>query len=193
MQDEGRREIGRGAATPLGPRNPTATATLPGSRRLLAPAQRYRAETCAGVARPRARPSHDPAEVTGLCAHTALCMRTALCAGTALCARTTLKQNSPLVAATSAKFLSRACQGMFQSSGCLFIARSACIELGAIYATWLAGSAIGGTSICSRTFGHSIRRSCPFMSSTSEVQLSTQSPSLQYRMPSISRISAWWM
>lgn len=70
-------------------------------------------------------------------------------------------------------------------------ADSACIQLSAIHATWLSGSASGGMSICSRSFGHSMRRSCPFMSSTSEVQLSTQSPSLQYKMPLISRISAW--
>jgi hypothetical protein len=41
------------------------------------------------------------------------------------------------------------------------------------------GSADGAASICERSFGQSIKRRRPFISSTSEVQLSTQSPSLQ--------------
>jgi hypothetical protein len=41
------------------------------------------------------------------------------------------------------------------------------------------GSAAGASSICERSFGQSIKRRRPFMSSTREVQLSTQSPSLQ--------------
>ena len=60
-------------------------------------------------------------------------------------------------------------------------------------AAWPTGNATGATRTCSRNFGQSIRRSCPFMSSTNEVQLSTQSPSLQYRIPLISRISARWI
>ena len=47
------------------------------------------------------------------------------------------------------------------------------------HATCPTGSSIGGTSIRSRSFGHSMSRSWPFRSSTSDVQLSTQSPSLQ--------------
>src|SRR5678815_2057105 len=45
----------------------------------------------------------------------------------------------------------------------------------------------------SRTSGQDHNASRPFMSSTSAVQLSTQSPSLQYCTPSMSRISARWM
>jgi hypothetical protein len=50
-----------------------------------------------------------------------------------------------------------------------------------IQAAWPTGTGAGAgaTRACSRTFGQSIKRSCPLMSSTSEVQLSTQSPSLQ--------------
>jgi hypothetical protein len=47
------------------------------------------------------------------------------------------------------------------------------------YAAWPTGMGIGSTRACSRTLGQSIKRSCPLISSTSEVQLSTQSPSLQ--------------
>ena len=59
-----------------------------------------------------------------------------------------------------------------------------------LHAACPTGSSTAGAGACSRSLGQSIRRKCPFMSSTSEVQLSTQSPSLQYRMSSISRISA---
>src|SRR5258707_1272736 len=56
----------------------------------------YRVRTCAAGVRLRARPSHDPAGVTGLCATVPLCARTALCAlvgsgdCTAPCLRTAL-------------------------------------------------------------------------------------------------------
>src|ERR1700716_2315083 len=62
-----------------------------------------------------------------------------------------------------------------------------------VQAAWPTGSAICVAGTCSRNFGQSIRRNCPFMSSTNEVQLSTQSPSLQYKMPLMSRISARWI
>ena len=58
------------------------------------------------------------------------------------------------------------------------------------YAACTTGSSTGTYLIRSRIFGQSIKRRRPSMSSTSDVQLSTQSPSLQYRIPSISRISA---
>src|ERR1700722_6648362 len=60
-------------------------------------------------------------------------------------------------------------------------------------AAWPTGSATAVARACSHNLGQSIRRNWPFKSSTSEVQLSTQSPSLQYRMPLMSRISARWM
>ena len=39
-------------------------------------------------------------------------------------------------------------------------------------------TATGAAGSCSRSFGQSINRNCPFMSSTREEQLSTQSPQL---------------
>ena len=66
-------------------------------------------------------------------------------------------------------------------------------KLSLIQAAWPTGSATGAMGTCSRNLGQSIRRNCPFMSSTNDVQLSTQSPSLQYRTPLMSRISARWM
>jgi len=53
------------------------------------------------------------------------------------------------------------------------------IEVGVhlqVHAIWPTGTGADATRACSRTLGQSIRRACPLISSTGDVQLFTQSP-----------------
>jgi lipoyl(octanoyl) transferase len=64
---------------------------------------------------------------------------------------------------------------------------------GAPTAPTVATAATAGTAAGRWCCAQSMISRRPSACSTRAVRLSTQSPSLQYRMPSIMRISAWWM